>query len=287
MSPETQTIILVVLGLVAALGPLLTLIGTITTALPALTTAFGASMGPIGLVIGIVTALIAIGVLLYKNWDTIKEKSVEIWENIKKVFGEAMEDIKSKLSTAWEWIKDFSKSFVKGGILGIVNDYILKPFLGIDLFEIGKNIIRGLIDGIKNMVGAVGEAISNVAKTVTGGISKALGIKSPSKVLMEMGEYTGEGYVLGIKAKIGDIRKQSNEMASAAIPKPSVTRVADKSVDYGRMAAEIGESVYWGIVEAIKAAGGKEMVLAIDGTPFARVIVPFLGSEYERLGVTA
>ena len=134
------------------------------------------------------------------------------------------------------------------------------------------------------MIGAVKDAVSNVASTVTGGISKALGIKSPSKVLQEMGENTGEGFAIGLKSKLNNIRMQTNEMAAAAIPRSGV-QTTGASVDYGRMAAEIGESVYYGIADAIKLAGGKQVTLTLEGAPFARLMVPLLSAENERLGV--
>lgn len=48
---------------------------------------------PIGLVILAIAALIAIGVLLYRNWDTITAKAIELWGQVKAIFqgiGEAI-----------------------------------------------------------------------------------------------------------------------------------------------------------------------------------------------------
>ena len=45
------------------------------------------SANPIGLVIAGIAGLIAIGVLLYRNWDTVKEKAGELWAKTKEVFG--------------------------------------------------------------------------------------------------------------------------------------------------------------------------------------------------------
>lgn len=61
---------------------------------------------PIGWIILAITALIAIGVLLYKNWDTIKEYLINAWESIKDAVSNAIESIKAK----WEELKGWFAS---------------------------------------------------------------------------------------------------------------------------------------------------------------------------------
>lgn len=110
----TQTVILTVLGLVAALSPLLSLISTISTVLPVLSAMFTALSGPVGIVIAAVGALVAIGVTLYKNWDTIKAKAVELWSNLKATFQKIGDAIMKPINAAKDFVKgvvDKIKSF--------------------------------------------------------------------------------------------------------------------------------------------------------------------------------
>ena len=60
---------------------------------------------PIGLVIAGIAALIAIGVLLYKNWDTIREKVLDLWAAFSKTFPEAAGLIKKVFGTVFGVVK--------------------------------------------------------------------------------------------------------------------------------------------------------------------------------------
>lgn len=79
----------------------------------ALGAAFRFMTGPIGIVITIIGALIAVGVLLYKNWDTVKAKAAELWAKVKETFGGIGEAIsgafeagKAKVAEFFSWIGD-------------------------------------------------------------------------------------------------------------------------------------------------------------------------------------
>lgn len=130
LSPTAQRII-VVMGLIGvAIGPIITAIGLLITAIggaltfaPMIAAAAGAVAGAIGAialpVMGVVTAIglaIAIGVALYKNWDTIKAYASKIWgaiktkivtlvSTIKSTVTNNFNTLKSTLSTAWNSIK--------------------------------------------------------------------------------------------------------------------------------------------------------------------------------------
>lgn len=139
LSPATQKTIVVIAGLAAAIGPLLIVLGTLSSSIGSiikvggslaklfgeggaimkifgsgglLAKAFAFMTSPIGLTIAAVAALIAIGVLLYKNWDEISAKLKELWEGIKEA-----------ASNIWNGIVDTVKGAVNG-VIGFVNKFI-------------------------------------------------------------------------------------------------------------------------------------------------------------------
>ena len=134
LSDEQKELIAKVGLVVAAIGPLLlvvgkviSFIGTIMTLAPALGTAISVMTGPIGLVIAAIAAVIAIGVALYKNWDTIKAKAEEIgnaikekWENMKQAVSEKVTAMKEAVTEKWNNMKSAIANSAIGQTVGTV-----------------------------------------------------------------------------------------------------------------------------------------------------------------------
>ena len=69
----------------------------------------------------------------------------------------------------------------------------------IDLKDVGRQIIDGLWNGIKGAFDGVIGKVKGMISGLPEAVKKVLGIASPSKVFAEIGEYTGEGFALGIE----------------------------------------------------------------------------------------
>lgn len=137
--------VLVILGtLISSMGTVVGAIGTLMTFFGGLTGAAGAAGGGLALfsgpllpIVAIIGAVIGAGVLLYQNWDTIKEKASEIsskisekWIEIETNVSETVKNIRTKASNAWETMKsdaasrwsDIYATFQEkgGGIKGVI-----------------------------------------------------------------------------------------------------------------------------------------------------------------------
>lgn len=105
---------------------------TATTAHAAATTAATATTGgmtvaqtalnavmnlcPIILIVTLIAGLIAAGIALYKNWDTVKAKLLELWEKVKEIFQKMKEMVVNKFKEIGESIKN-SKIGQAAGII--------------------------------------------------------------------------------------------------------------------------------------------------------------------------
>lgn len=139
-------IIKTVLTMTGVLGGQAAATGTATAAQTGLNAAMTAN--PIGAVILAIEALIAVGVLLYKNWDTIKAGAQSLWNKFKDVsirigtaFSGAFNKVKNAAKTALEWVA--SK-------LSWLNDKIESiPILG-SLYKGAKGVLGDAIEWVDN-----------------------------------------------------------------------------------------------------------------------------------------
>lgn len=102
----------------------------LTAAQWALNAAFVAT--PIGWVVLGLAAIVAAGVVLYKNWDTVKAKAGELWTKVKTVFGGVRDTITGAFDAAKKKVRGFF-SWLDDKISSI-------PLLG-DIYSGGKSAI--------------------------------------------------------------------------------------------------------------------------------------------------
>ena len=113
LDSSTQTLIVTIGGMIVAITTIIGVIttaGSVMTALTAISTALNIGMlpltGTIALIIGAIAAVIAIGVALYQNWDTIVQKCSEFSQNVQTKFEEIRSTIAGKVDAAKKKVTD-------------------------------------------------------------------------------------------------------------------------------------------------------------------------------------
>lgn len=174
---------------------------------------------------------------------------------------------------------DWSGAFnsVKDTVSKIMSN-IVSTFKGINLLQIGKDIINGLVNGIGSMTGAVKRMVSKLASNIPGWAKDILGIRSPSRVMIEVGEDTGEGAVVGLENKLAKVRKVAAEFAQTVIPDYAKTATGAGAT------AAAGATFDKGLLNSLQSAFGQQLRLPstitvisqLDGHEVARNQYPFI-----------
>lgn len=155
--------------------------------------AIATAIGPGGVFVLAVGACIAIGVLLYKNWDKIKEMAGKVWDWISNKTRRFVEDIGKKLrglatkmTTIWGNIKASAHqkwnaiwSTVSGFVERIKNAIV-------DKFTSAKNTVVNVFNGMRDAIRSV---LNNIISVVNGAISKVNGVISAVESAFSFGPW--------------------------------------------------------------------------------------------------
>lgn len=96
--------------------------------------------------------------------------------------------VKERIETVVKWFSD-----LPGNIKGAFGN--AKEMLK----GIGERIVEGLLAGIRAVAGKVTQAVEDVVGKIPKKIRSLMGIASPSKVTMRLGEFIGEGLAVGVE----------------------------------------------------------------------------------------
>lgn len=180
LTPEQMELILKITAVVAALAPVIIIIGKVVSGIGSvinvLSSVVGALGGPVTLAI---TAAIAIGVLLYKNWDkicewanTLKEKVTEAWESIKTNVNERVEAVKTFVTEKWEAIKSGVTERVEAIKSGLSAAWDAIKSTATEKTEALKGMLQGKWDAIKNAYDQNGGGLKGIANATMEGIKQ-------------------------------------------------------------------------------------------------------------------
>lgn len=155
-------------------------IATIATGTLGATVAFLTS--PITLAVIAIGALIAIGVLLYKHWDFVKAKAVEVWDGIKVKFEEFKNWLGNVFSTDWSQKFGFLGDILNGFLVNIKNkwDSIKQIFQGIIDFVAGvftgnwSRAWQGVVNIFSGIIGTLGAIVKSPLNAVISLINGAI-----------------------------------------------------------------------------------------------------------------
>lgn len=123
------------------------------------------------------------------------------------------------------------------------------------LYNAGKDVVTGLINGLTDMLGEAYDRVRGMAENITNVAKDALGIASPSKVFMEIGAFVTEGLAVGIENTIDAPVRAATTAVRAVV---SDTRDA---LDEIQIAAGGGD---WGYASLGRLIGDEPARMAVN-----------------------
>lgn len=161
---------------------------------------------PITWIVIAVVALAAAAYLIYKNWGPISA-----W------FGRLWEGIKSGVSSALGFL---GRAFMNFSVVGLLIRAFnavwpqLRAF-GSRFLQMGGDLIGGLVRGITGGIPRIVQAVIRGAGAIVTGFKHKLGIRSPSRVFAQLGDYTMQGLGSGISRSARNPLRQMRDAAGA------------------------------------------------------------------------
>lgn len=219
-------------GWLIKLGPII--LNVASKILPWLIRGIAALTGPIGLVIGIV---ISLGVVIYKNWDKIKEVTAKVFGWVKNFLNETWPAILKTVTayvlkifiTARDKFNDM-KNAIRDKMVESVKTVAMKIAempgkvrSGITaMISAGKDLIGGVITGITSKISDAYNAVTNFGKNLASKFKNAIDVNSPSRVFANISKWIPPGVAQGIEktssVAIKSVASLSNSVSKAFAP---------------------------------------------------------------------
>lgn len=220
--------------------------------------------------------------------DNIPKLASKIPEIIIAIVGAVLSNLGPILLAAGEIIFELIKGILKivpqliKAIFGIMVD-IAEAIVGTDWIQIGKDILIGMWNGMKNLEKWLIDKITGLAGKITGGIKKFFGIKSPSKLMEdEVGENLSIGIGVGLTGGIPDILKDiKKDMPEITDTINGVLSGNQHTIGGVKSNPASTERAIGGGDGNYSIRGNVNTSLVIDGKEFARVVTPYVSTEAE------
>lgn len=155
-------------------------------------------------------------IFISNTWETIKTTFINALVVVVKYVFDKFTEFKTTVTNKMNETKT---------TISNIWDSVMSFFKGINLTQIGKDIMQGLINGIGSMASAVWDKAKSIANGIGDAIKSALDIHSPSRVAIWLMEMFGVGMIKGMDNSIAGIMDKAKTLADAAIPEFPSTKV--------------------------------------------------------------
>ena len=256
--------------------------GLAAIATTALGTAIAFVISPITIATVAIGALVAASVYLYRNWDEVKAKTEEVWFAIGEIVANMVDNIKGKWEEFYTAVGGTTAMIVENSVgkfeelkakaksifdslpapvrtaltaIGTVvsTHFALIKNIFTTTFNAIKALVRGDMDGAKK---AIGDGIKNAVNIVKDGVKNILSaFTNLGSQLMQAGRDAIQGFINGVKAKMGEALNTAREMANKVVSTvKSALDIHSPSRVMREIGAWAGEGFVLGVGDKVKDA---------------------------------
>lgn len=217
-------------------------------------------------------------------WDMDPEKALETAKQMNKYSASALADYSKKKEEVQKEIaaeaqkfyeqeaKDFQENYMDK-LQNYVTEGAAKIKENMDL--IGKDTVQGYIDGMVDKYDATKGAAEKIGADSIEALKKELGIASPSKEFYEIGEWSIQGFLDGLKSKVGEVATMFVTMGQTA----------------GDHFINAFKSTWDNFVTLLNSTGGLQVPVAMTTTAFGMPVsqgaqVTYTGTGTSIYGLT-
>ncbi len=176
LTPKQAETILKIAGAVAAIAPALIAIGKIVKGVGSVISILGSVIGVLGGPLTVaIAAAIAAGVLLYKNWDTIKAFAISMKEGVANAWNEmktrvvnSANNLKSAVVTAWNTVKTSVTTATDSLKTSVVNSFNNLKTAVVNAWNAVKTSVVNTANSVKSSVSTAWESMKS---SVVGSVS--------------------------------------------------------------------------------------------------------------------
>ena len=213
----------------------------------------------------------------------------------------AVVELPEKLKELWnriiEKVKEFGDSFSKKGteIANSFREFFSTPLNEMPqrMLQIGKNIVMGLLNGIRNAWSTLTSAVSEMASSFIDGVKSSFKINSPSKIMEEeVGRWIPPGIAVGIEDSMGVLDTAVDDMTADVVSRAEIQDISERnanvtySVDNNNSEGSVADLLANYLPALLQAAQDGNVVLSPD----AQAIFNVVKSEnkvYKRMNGTS
>ncbi len=135
---------------------------------------------------------------------------------------------------------------------------------------IGGGIVSGILKGMNDKKPSLVSTAASFAVSAAAAAKRALGIHSPSRVMMEVGRYTAEGMELGLQQGAGSLFKTASAISDETAA--ALSGISSRGLPVsGSYSAGYGDRLDR-LLDAVEKLADSQTTMEIDGRSFGRLV---------------